>query len=131
MTDKKYYINFKSNLAGLSKQNLKELFKYTQTSKGINDESIHPILYFSGTASQSWKRHFQMFKNKYLKADDKPNEESMDKVELFANYTCEFDFPENGILKWSDWHQKYPDYDPSVLNLDAYEVININEQRTS
>ena len=69
-----------------------------------------------------------MFKNKYIKAKSKPDEEIMDKIELFANYTHEFDFPEDGILKWKDWTQNNPDYDPAKLDLDDDKVVNINEE---
>ena len=127
MTDKKYYVNFKSKLNSLSKQNLKELFKYSQFSNGGNDESNPPILYFSGTPSQSWKKHFQMFKNRYIKAQDIPDEDIMDKVDLFANFTYEFDFPENGMLKWDEWKSNNPDYDPSRLILDNNEIVHVNE----
>ena len=61
--------------------------------------SIPLILYFSGTPSQSWKKHFQMFKNRYIKAKDEPHVEIMDKIDLFAKHTYEFDFPEDGILE--------------------------------
>ena len=127
MSDKRYYINFKSKLSVLSKQNLRELFKFTQPTKGANDEILQPILYFSGTSSQSWKKHFQMFKNKYIKAESKPDETLMDKVDLFANYTYEFDFPEDGILKWNEWSRENPNYDPELFNLDDNHLSNINE----
>ena len=128
MSEKKYYVNFKSKLGSLSKQNLRELFKYTQFSNGGSDVSIPPILYFTGTSSQSWKKHFQMFKKKYNKAKDLPNDGIMSMIDLFKNYTYEFDFPENGILKWDEWESNNGDYDPTQLILDDNEVVNVDEQ---
>ena len=69
-----------------------------------------------------------MLKNKYIKAEDKPQEDIINKVDLFANYAHEFDFHEDGILNWDEWNEQNVDYDPSKLKLDDDEIININEQ---
>ena len=65
------------------------------------------------------------------KAESKPDEQTMDKVDLFVNHTYEFDFPEDGLLKWDDWIQINPNYDPSVLTLEDDEVVNVNEDLLS
>ena len=49
-------------------------------------------------------------------------------MDLFANHTYEFDFPEDGTLKWNEWSQDNSNYDPSSFNIDDDQVININEE---